>query len=110
MSNKSNKPIESNKTIEHRAAPRTATTLDGQVTVNGAQIACRLKNISSVGAKVNCTEPLMTGADVTLSVGPFGTVKGLVAWSSQNDAGIKFTDSADKIEPILLGLASYGSA
>lgn len=106
----SNKVIESNKTIEHRAAPRAATTLDGQVTVNGAQIACRLKDISSLGAKINCTEPLMAGADVTLSVGPFGTVKGLVAWSSKNDAGIKFTDSADKIEPILLGLASYGSA
>lgn len=106
----SNKVSDSKQITEHRAAPRTAATLDGQVTINGARIACRLKDISSLGAKINCAEPLMAGADVTLSVGPFGTVKGLVAWSSQNDAGIKFTDSADKIEQILIGLSSYASA
>jgi len=52
----------------------------------------------------------VAGAESSLSGGPVGSIKGGVAWSSENDSGIKFTDTPDKIEPVLLGLASYGSA
>jgi len=94
---------------EQRAETRTQTVLDGSVTVKAERISCRLKDISSHGAKINSVSPLMAGTEISLSVGPFGSIKGVVAWSSKNDVGIKFTDSPDKIEPILLGLASYAS-
>lgn len=97
-------------TIEHRAEPRTQTVLEGIVTIKAERISCRLKDISSHGAKINSVSPLMAGAEISLSVGPFGSIKGVVAWSSENDAGIKFTDTREKIEPVLLGLASYASA
>lgn len=97
-------------TIEKRAEARTQTVLEGIVTVQAERISCRLKDISASGAKINSVSPLMVGAEISLAVGPFASIKGLVAWSSENDAGIKFADSPDKIEPVLLGLASYASA
>lgn len=96
-------------TIEQRAEARTQTVLEGIVTVNAERISCRLKDISASGAKINSVSPLMAGVEISLSIKPFGSIKGVVAWSSKNDAGIKFTDTPEKIEPVLLGLASYAA-
>ena len=92
---------------DQRAESRTATTLEGVVHVDAATVACHVKDISPHGAKITGASPLAVGAHVTLSLDPFGSVKGEVMWDRDNASGIKFNDRAESIEQILLGLASY---
>lgn len=96
--------------INKRIEPRTATALDAVVSMNDEAIPCHLKDISSKGAKVICDAPLIVGAEISLILEPFGTLKGDVVWVSDNACGIKFNDRAEAIEAVLLGLASYATA
>jgi len=93
--------------INQRVETRTATALEGVVHMSGDTIACHLKDISSKGAKLVCVSPLTVGANVSLALAPFGSILAEVAWCSENTAGLKFKDSPQAVEQVLLGLASY---
>ena len=93
--------------IDQRTEMRTATAIEAVVYINGEMVPCRLKDISSKGAKINSVSPLLSGAKMSLSLDPFGSILGEVAWSSENTSGIKFNDRPEIIESVLLGLASY---
>lgn len=93
--------------IDQRTETRTANALEAVVRMNGEMISCRLKDISTKGAKISSVSPLITGAKISLMLDPFGSILGEVAWNFENTSGIKFNDRPEIIETVLLGLASY---
>ena len=90
-----------------RSEERKETSIEAVVTLDGAEIACVLRDISRKGAKVEAKRPLVKGAAIALAIGVFGTAEGDVVWTSKNVAGIKFTTDPEEVDTILIKLATY---
>ena len=68
---------------------RAVADIDGQVT------EIRLRNISAMGALVECAQPVSPGTMITIDIVGVGPVVGLVRWSQSGKFGIQFTDTFD---------------
>lgn len=55
----------------------------------------RLRNISSMGALIDCEEPLRVGAEPLLDLGEAGTIFATVTWRVGDQAGLKFQKPFD---------------
>ncbi|MBA3510870.1 EAL domain-containing protein [Sphingomonas sp.] len=72
-----------------RLMRRAIAEIDGQVT------EIRLRNISAMGALVECSLPVSPGTMITIDIVGVGPVIGSVRWSQSGKFGIQFTDPFD---------------
>ena len=73
----------------HRLMRRAVAEIDGEIT------EIRLRNISAMGALVECAQPMAPGAALTIDIVGVGPVIGLVRWSQSGKFGVQFTDTFD---------------
>ncbi|WP_265529150.1 EAL domain-containing protein [Sphingomicrobium marinum] len=67
-----------------RLMRRAIVAIDGEVT------EIRLRNISAMGALVECPQPVSPGTELTIDIIGVGPVTGTVRWAGQNRFGIQF--------------------
>ncbi|GLR46391.1 EAL domain-containing protein [Sphingomonas astaxanthinifaciens] len=72
-----------------RLMRRALVALEGQVT------EVRLRNISAMGALVECSSPVAPGRSLTIDIVGVGPVSGTVRWSSRNHFGVRFDEQFD---------------
>ena len=63
--------------------------------VNGVTTEIRLRNISAMGALVECDEPVAPGQTLTIDIVGVGPVVGAVRWSHAGRFGVQFTETFD---------------
>jgi diguanylate cyclase (GGDEF)-like protein len=73
----------------HRLMRRAVTCIDGQT------IEVKLRNISSMGAQVECNLPVAPGAELAIDIVGVGPVRGVVRWAQSGKFGVQFTGEFD---------------
>jgi hypothetical protein len=68
----------------HRLMRRAITSINGQT------IEVKLRNISSMGALVDCPLPVAPGTELSINIIGVGPVRGLVRWAQANKFGVQF--------------------
>ena len=63
--------------------------------VNGVTTEIRLRNISAMGALVECNEAVAPGQALTIDIVGVGPVVGTVRWSHAGKFGVQFTEHFD---------------
>ena len=72
-----------------RLMRRAITCIDGEM------VEVRLRNISSMGALVECPVPLSPEADLAIDIVGVGPVRGIVKWAQSGKFGVQFTNAFD---------------
>ncbi len=72
-----------------RLMRRAMAAIDGQIT------EIRLRNISAMGALVECEHSVTPGAMMTIDIVGVGPVVGTVRWAQANKFGVQFTEHFD---------------
>ncbi len=73
----------------HRLMRRAIAAIDGQAT------EIRMRNISAMGALVECDRSLSPGTTLTIDIVGVGPVVGTVRWAQSGKFGVKFADMFD---------------
>jgi diguanylate cyclase (GGDEF)-like protein len=73
----------------HRLMRRAITAIDGDL------LEVKMKNISSMGALVECPVPISPGTALAIDIVGVGPVSGTVAWAQAGKFGIQFTEQFD---------------
>src|SRR5262249_10563218 len=73
----------------HRLMRRAMTAIDGQT------IEVRLRNISSMGALVECPQSIAPGAELTIDIVGVGPVRAIVRWAQSGKFGVQFKGEFD---------------
>ena len=73
----------------HRLMRRAITCIDGET------IEVRLRNISSMGALVECRLPVTPGTEMAIDIVGVGPMRGVVRWSQSQLFGLQFTQAFD---------------
>jgi hypothetical protein len=73
----------------HRLMRRAMAAIDGQ------RVELRLRNISSMGALVECDTAVTPGTDLTIDIVGVGPVRGVVRWSQSRKFGVQFEHQFD---------------
>ena len=68
----------------HRLMRRAVTAIHGQT------VEVRLRNISSMGALVDCELPVAPGTELTIDIVGVGPVRGVVRWAQARRFGVQF--------------------
>ncbi len=63
--------------------------------INGRPTEIRLRNISAMGALVECSEMVAPGQAMTIDIVGVGPVVGTVRWSQAGKFGVQFTEHFD---------------
>jgi hypothetical protein len=63
--------------------------------INGCTEEIRLRNISAMGALVECESPVAPGTQMTLDIVGVGPVTGTVRWSQATRFGMQFSEPFD---------------
>ena len=63
--------------------------------INGRPAEIRLRNISAMGALVECAESVAPGQTMTIDIVGVGPVVGTVKWSQSGKFGVQFTEHFD---------------
>ena len=63
--------------------------------IDGERTELRLRNISSMGALVDCAIPVPPGAELVIDIIGVGPVRGVVRWSQAGKFGVRFTSGFD---------------
>ena len=63
--------------------------------INGRTEEIRLRNISAMGALVECDEPVAPGTQLTLDIVGVGPVTGTVRWAQASRFGMQFSEPFD---------------
>ncbi|MCM8556363.1 EAL domain-containing protein [Sphingomicrobium sediminis] len=81
----------------HRSVrePRHRLMRRGLVSIGGEQVEIRLRNISAMGALIECAKPVAPGTQLTLDIIGTGPVVGTVRWSQAGRFGIQFDAQFD---------------
>ena len=92
-------PDESPQLIGSRCGSCAATTFPVQQWCprcsGGEMTELRLRNISSMGALVDCSRPVAPGDEMTIDIVGVGPVHGRVRWAQTGKFGIQFADQFD---------------
>lgn len=72
-----------------RLMRRAVAEIDGQI------MEIRLRNISATGALVECSRPVLPGANITIDIVGVGPVLGAIRWSQSGKFGVRFEDAFD---------------
>lgn len=73
----------------HRLMRRAITFIGGQT------VEVKLRNISSMGAQVECPLPVAPGMELPIDIVGVGPVRGLVRWASSGRFGVQFEGQFD---------------
>jgi diguanylate cyclase (GGDEF)-like protein len=73
----------------HRLMRRAITAIDGET------IEVKLRNISSMGALVECELAVAPGAELTIDIVGVGPVRGVVRWAQSGKFGVQFDAQFD---------------
>jgi diguanylate cyclase (GGDEF)-like protein len=73
----------------HRLMRRAITSIDGE------NIEVKLRNISSMGALVECDTPVSPGMELPIDIVGVGPVRGVVRWAQERQFGIQFAFAFD---------------
>jgi hypothetical protein len=73
----------------HRLMRRAMTCIDGMVT------EVKLRNISSMGALVDCPIAIAPGTELAIDIVGVGPVRGIVRWAQTGKFGVQFGDQFD---------------
>jgi diguanylate cyclase (GGDEF)-like protein len=63
--------------------------------INGETTEIRLRNISAMGALVECDQSLTPGQQLTIDIVGVGPVIGMVRWAQAGKCGVQFTEQFD---------------
>jgi predicted signal transduction protein with EAL and GGDEF domain len=63
--------------------------------IEGEQVELRLRNISSMGALVECGLPVSPGSELTIDIVGVGPVRALVRWAQSGKFGVQFERQFD---------------
>jgi hypothetical protein len=73
----------------HRLMRRAITSIDGKT------IEVRLRNISSMGALVECDLAVSPGTELAIDIVGVGPVRGVVRWAQSGKFGVQFGNQFD---------------
>jgi diguanylate cyclase (GGDEF)-like protein len=73
----------------HRLMRRAVTLIDG------ASVEVKLRNISSMGALVECTVPVSPGMSIAIDIVGVAPVRGIVRWAQSGKFGVQFEHQFD---------------
>jgi hypothetical protein len=73
----------------HRLMRRAITSIDGET------VEVKLRNISSMGAMVDCDLPVSPGTELTIDIVGVGPVRGIVRWAQAGKFGVQFGQQFD---------------
>ena len=73
----------------HRLMRRAITSIGGET------LEVKLRNISSMGALVECDLPVAPGTDLAIDIVGVGPVRGIVRWAQSGKFGVQFTQTFD---------------
>ena len=73
----------------HRLMRRALTSLDG------VRVELKLRNISSMGALVECPVAVAPGAELAIDIVGVGPVRGIVRWAQSGKFGVQFGQEFD---------------
>jgi len=73
----------------HRLMRRAVSCIEGEV------VEIRLRNISSMGAIVECDIPISPGAEIAIDIVGVGPVKSIVRWAQKGKFGVQFKQAFD---------------
>jgi len=65
--------------------------------INGQTTEIRLRNISAMGALVDCGQPVIPGDTLTIDIVGVGPVVGTVRWTQSGKFGVQFTEHFDMV-------------
>jgi hypothetical protein len=80
---------------EHRRAARHPLIWTGTLHLGNLRAPVRVRNISSTGAMIECTESIAVGAEPVLHVADEATMSGTVQWVVGAQIGVKFHSPFD---------------
>jgi hypothetical protein len=63
--------------------------------IGGEAVEVKLRNISSMGALVECTVPVSPEAELAIDIVGVGPVRGIVKWAQSGKFGVQFTNAFD---------------
>ena len=78
-----------------RASRRQMLMRRAITAINGNLEEIRLRNISAMGALVECSQPVAPGTQLTLDIVGVGPVAGTVRWSQASRFGMQFNEPFD---------------
>ena len=73
----------------HRLMRRAIASIDGE------QVELKLRNISSMGAQVECEIAVAPGTELTIDIVGVGPVRGIVRWAQAGKFGVQFNGQFD---------------
>ncbi|HEY6047775.1 MAG TPA: EAL domain-containing protein, partial [Sphingomicrobium sp.] len=63
--------------------------------INGEMMEVKLRNISSMGALVECDTAVAPGTELAIDIVGVGPIRGIVRWSQSGKFGVQFGDAFD---------------
>ena len=75
--------------------PRQRLMRRAIASIDGQTVELRLRNISSMGALVECSIPMSPATELTIDIVGVGPVRGLVRWAQADKFGIQFERQFD---------------
>jgi hypothetical protein len=75
--------------------PRQRLMRRAVAAIDGRPTEIRLRNMSAMGALVECDKPIAPGTMLTIDIVGVGPVVGTVRWAQANRFGVQFSDQFD---------------
>src|SRR5258708_19232181 len=63
--------------------------------IDGNAVELRLRNISSMGAQVECEVPVAPGTELAIDIVGVGPMRGVVRWAQAGKFGVQFDGQFD---------------
>lgn len=88
-------PTPEPQTEEHRGERRHPLIWSGTLHHRDSNIRVRVRNISSTGAMIEVSEPVLVGGQAILELGDDGFIPATVAWMVGDEVGLRFRGKFD---------------
>ncbi|HEY7005918.1 MAG TPA: EAL domain-containing protein [Sphingomicrobium sp.] len=75
--------------------PRQRLMRRAMTCIDGMMVELRLRNISSMGALVECQAPVAPGSELAIDIVGVGPVRGVVRWAQSGKFGVQFERQFD---------------
>ncbi|WP_300974243.1 EAL domain-containing protein [Sphingomonas sp. LHG3406-1] len=75
--------------------PRQRLMRRALIAIDGNIVEVRLRNISAMGALVECVQPVTPGNSMTIDIVGVGPVTGSIRWAQRNRFGVRFDEQFD---------------
>ena len=92
-----------------RNQDRKTVLFNTSVEIGGASIACDVHDIGPGGVRISASLQAAPQTEVTLVIEQLGSYKARVAWSRNDELGLKFDEPPERIGQALEVIALYGT-